>query len=130
MDAVQQLGGFVQADPQAAMDAMADALIRKYAPLPAGSLSTLVSMLGNAAHQWASLHKATLARAKARLAPTSVDGVGSMSWALSTGDRVRHCLQGRWTLSWPRWPLSANSDDPLIQSHDCPVVTNDNTCRL
>lgn len=62
-------------DPQAAMDAMADALVRKYAPLPAGSLSTLVSMLQSAAYQWVDLRKTTLARAKARLAHARVDGV-------------------------------------------------------
>ena len=61
-------------DPQAAMDAMADALVQKYAPLPAGSLSTLISMLASAAHQWQGLRKTTLARAKARLAHTRLDG--------------------------------------------------------
>lgn len=63
------------ADPQAAMDAMADTLLQKYAPLPAGSLSTLVSMLASAAPQWAELRKPTLARAKARLVHARVDGV-------------------------------------------------------
>jgi uncharacterized protein len=62
-------------DPQAAMDAMTDALVRKYAPLPAGSLSTLVSMLYSAAYQWVDLRKPTLARAKARLGQARVDGV-------------------------------------------------------
>ncbi|MBI3349801.1 MAG: YcaQ family DNA glycosylase [Burkholderiales bacterium] len=62
------------ADPQAAMDAMAHVLIQKYAPLPAGSLSTLISMLFNAAHQWQGLRKPTLARAKERLAHARVDG--------------------------------------------------------
>ncbi len=62
-------------DPQAAMDAMADALVQKYAPLPAGSLSTLISMLYFAAYQWQDLRKPTLARAKARLASARVDGV-------------------------------------------------------
>jgi len=61
--------------PQAAMDAMADALVQKYAPLPAGSLSTLISMLASAAHQWQGLRKTTLARAKQRLAHARVDGV-------------------------------------------------------
>jgi uncharacterized protein len=62
-------------DPQAAMDAMADALVQKYAPLPAGSLSTLISMLYAAAYQWLDLRKPTLARAKARLAHARVDGI-------------------------------------------------------
>ncbi len=74
---VYRLGPAWQApvDPQAAMDAMADALVQKYAPLPAGSLSQLINMLFNAAHQWETLRKPTLARAKARLARTRVDGV-------------------------------------------------------
>jgi len=62
-------------DPQAAMDAMADALVQKYAPLPAGSLSTLISMLSAGAPQWRDLRQPTLARAKARLAHARVEGV-------------------------------------------------------
>jgi uncharacterized protein len=62
-------------DPQTAMDAMTDALVRKYAPLPAGSLSTLISMLASAALQWQDLRKQTLARAKTRLAHARVNGV-------------------------------------------------------
>ncbi len=61
-------------DPQVAMDAMADALVQKYAPLPAGSLSTLISMLVSAAPQWQALRATTLARAKARHAHAKVDG--------------------------------------------------------
>ncbi|MFX7808526.1 crosslink repair DNA glycosylase YcaQ family protein, partial [Acinetobacter baumannii] len=38
-------------DPQAAMDRMADALVQKYAPLPAASLSQLINMLFHAAYQ-------------------------------------------------------------------------------
>jgi uncharacterized protein YcaQ len=62
-------------DPQAAMDAMADALVQKYAPLPAGSLSTLVAMLSLGAPQWRDLRKTTLARIKVRLAHAKVEGV-------------------------------------------------------
>lgn len=62
-------------DPQAAMDAMADALVQKYAPLPAGSLSTLISMLASGAPQWQGLRRTTLARARARLAHTRLDGI-------------------------------------------------------
>ncbi|MFT7721355.1 MAG: crosslink repair DNA glycosylase YcaQ family protein [Roseateles sp.] len=61
-------------DPQAAMDALADALVQKYAPLPAGSLAQLVGMLAGGAAQWRELRRATLARAKARLAHAHVDG--------------------------------------------------------
>ena len=62
------------ADPQAAMDAMTDVLVQKYAPLPAGSLSQLINMLFHAAHQWEALRKPTIARAKERLAHARVDG--------------------------------------------------------
>lgn len=62
-------------DPQAALDALADALVRKYAPLPAASLSQLISMLAGATPQWQALRKPTLARAKQRLAHARVEGV-------------------------------------------------------
>ena len=62
-------------DPQTAMDAMADALVHLYAPLPAASLGQLVGMLGHAAPQWQGLRKTTLARAKARLAHARVSDV-------------------------------------------------------
>ncbi|HEY1130194.1 MAG TPA: crosslink repair DNA glycosylase YcaQ family protein [Roseateles sp.] len=73
---VYRLGPAWQAheDPQAAMDAMADVLAQKYAPLPAGSLSTLISMLASGARQWSDLRRTTFARAKARLAHARVDG--------------------------------------------------------
>jgi uncharacterized protein YcaQ len=61
--------------PQEAMDAMADALLQKYAPLPAASLSQLISMLSAAAYQWAGLRKVTLARAKARWAHATINGI-------------------------------------------------------
>ena len=62
-------------DPQTAMDALVDALVQKYAPLPAGSLSTLISMTGSGAPQWQALRRDAFARAKARLAHARVDGV-------------------------------------------------------
>jgi uncharacterized protein YcaQ len=62
-------------DPQAAMDAMTDVLVQKYAPLPASSLSQLIHMLSSAAHQWETLRKPTLARARERLAHARVDGI-------------------------------------------------------
>ncbi|KQW51281.1 MULTISPECIES: DNA glycosylase AlkZ-like family protein [unclassified Roseateles] len=67
-------GWQAHADPQAAMDAMADVLVRKYAPLPAGSLSQLINMLFHGAHQWESLRKTTLQRAKERLGHATIDG--------------------------------------------------------
>lgn len=62
-------------DPQEAMDALADVLVQKYAPLPAGSLSLVIRMLFHGAHQWRELAPATIARAKERLAHTRIDGV-------------------------------------------------------
>ena len=56
------------------MDAMADALVQKYAPLPAASLGQVVTMLSHAAPQWLHLRKTTVARARARLAHALVDG--------------------------------------------------------
>lgn len=70
-------------DPQAAMDAMADVLIQKYAPLPAGSLSQLINMLSLATHQWHDLRKATAQRARERLAHARVDG---MDWYWPAGE--------------------------------------------
>lgn len=75
------------ADPQAAMDAMADALVQTYAPLPAASLGQLVGMLGHAAPQWRGLRKTTLARAKARLAQAAVAGV---DWYWPAHEDPRH----------------------------------------
>jgi uncharacterized protein YcaQ len=63
------------ADPAAAMDALVDVVVRKYAPLPARSLGELVSHLRGGAPQWADDRRAALARAKQRLQMASVDGV-------------------------------------------------------
>ncbi|MBH9552199.1 DNA glycosylase AlkZ-like family protein [Inhella gelatinilytica] len=85
------------ADPQAAMDALADALVQKYAPLPAASLSQLISMLSAAAPQWRERRSTTLARAKARLAHRRVEGVDwywpagedpSQGWRIPTKVRL------------------------------------------
>jgi uncharacterized protein len=62
-------------DPAAALDALVDVIVRKYAPLPARSLSELISHLRGGAPQWAHLRRDALARAKARLPHAVVDGV-------------------------------------------------------
>jgi uncharacterized protein YcaQ len=62
-------------EPQAAMDALVDAVVQTYAPLPGPSLGSLVAALGRAAPQWRQLRAPTLARAKARLAHAVVEGV-------------------------------------------------------
>ncbi|MEO7106245.1 MAG: crosslink repair DNA glycosylase YcaQ family protein [Rhodoferax sp.] len=61
-------------DPDQAMDALIDVIVNKYAPLPERSLSELISHLRGGAPQWAHLRRDALARAKKRLASSTVDG--------------------------------------------------------
>jgi uncharacterized protein YcaQ len=60
---------------EARIDALVDIVVRKYAPLPATSLSGLVARLRWGAPQWHGELRAAVARAKQRLAHASVDGV-------------------------------------------------------
>jgi uncharacterized protein len=62
-------------DPTAAMDALVDVIVNKYAPLPERSLRELIGMLRGGAPQWAALRPAAFARAKARLPNAVVDGI-------------------------------------------------------
>ncbi len=57
------------------LDAIVDAVVRKYAPLPAASLSAIVARLRYAVPQWRGDLRAALERAKQRLAHATVDGV-------------------------------------------------------
>jgi uncharacterized protein YcaQ len=59
----------------ARLDAIVDVAVRLYAPLPAPSLSLLVSRLRYAVPQWQAELKRALQRAKERLAHARVDGV-------------------------------------------------------
>jgi hypothetical protein len=59
----------------AALDALVDVIVAKYAPLPARTLGQLVSSLRAAAPQWAAGRAGALARAKRRLGHARVDGV-------------------------------------------------------
>jgi uncharacterized protein len=61
-------------DPKAALDALADVVVRKYAPLPELSLNMLISRLRYGTPQWANDCRAALLRAKARLPNVSIDG--------------------------------------------------------
>lgn len=63
------------AERRARIDALVDAVVNVYAPLPAGSLSTLVSRLRHGAPQWRRDLKAALQRAKTRLAHARLDGI-------------------------------------------------------
>lgn len=57
------------------IDALVDVVVRKYAPLPGTSLSSLVSRLRYAVPQWRRELKAALQRAKLRLSHVRVDDV-------------------------------------------------------
>ena len=59
----------------ARLDALVDVVVRKYGPLPAGSLSTLVRRLRYAVPQWSGELDRTLGRARRRLSHARVDGV-------------------------------------------------------
>lgn len=56
------------------LDALVDVLVRKYAPLPAASLSMVVRRLRYAVPQWSHLITKALMRSKQRLAHMAVDG--------------------------------------------------------
>ena len=58
-----------------AVDALVDAVVGKYAPLPAASLAYVVARLRYAAPQWHSELRAALTRAKHRLPHKRVEGV-------------------------------------------------------
>ena len=62
------------ADASAALDALVDVVVAKYAPLPAATLSMVVRRLRYGAPQWSGQVAAALRRAKARLAHAQVDG--------------------------------------------------------
>jgi uncharacterized protein YcaQ len=65
----------VKRDTAAKMDALVDVIVRKYAPLPANSLGSLVNRLQYGTPQWATQRSAALARAKLRLGHARVDGI-------------------------------------------------------
>jgi uncharacterized protein len=60
---------------EARLDALVDVVVRKYAPVPASSLATLVARLRYAAPQWKGSLKQALRRARVRLAHEKIDGV-------------------------------------------------------
>jgi uncharacterized protein len=73
-------------DPIAAHDALIDAVVAKYAPLPAATLGKLVSHLRGGVPQWSDDRAAALARAKKRLAREHVEGV---DWYAPAGASLR-----------------------------------------
>jgi hypothetical protein len=71
---------------RARVDALIDAVVRLYAPLPARSLSYFVRRLRYAVPQWRSELTSGLERARERLAHARVDGV---EWYWPTGENPR-----------------------------------------
>jgi uncharacterized protein YcaQ len=71
------------ADPAAAMDALLDVIVAKYAPLPTASLGQLASHLCSGAPQWRHLRNAALARARQRLPRAHVGGT---DWVWPAGE--------------------------------------------
>jgi uncharacterized protein len=62
-------------DPDRALDALVDVIVRKYAPLPSRTLAELTGRLRHAAPQWAAGRAAALRRAQQRLPHATVAGV-------------------------------------------------------
>ena len=92
-------------DAAAAMDALVDVIVAKYAPLPSRTLGQLVAFLRAAAPQWASERAAALARAKHRLGHARIDGV---DWYWPAGEDPssrRHAVDDAVRLLAPFDPL-------------------------
>ena len=64
-----------KADRARRLDALIDVVVRKYAPLPGRSLSSLVARLRYGVPHWRRELKPALLRARRRLSHTSIDGV-------------------------------------------------------
>ena len=71
----ERVAGTGPVDPVAAMDALANVVLAKYAPLPLPSFSLLLHRVGIGAPQWRHLCKTTVQRARQRLPTAVVDGV-------------------------------------------------------
>ena len=74
---------------RARIDALVDVTVRKYAPLPALTLSYVVARLCYAVPQWRRELKSALLRAKQRLAQTRLDGV-DWYWPTNEDPLARH----------------------------------------
>ena len=90
------------------LDALVDVVVQAYSPLPALSLSMVVSRLRYAAPQWIGELKAALRRARERLAHARSEGV---DWFWAAGERVQSApapdvvrlLSPFDPLVWDRW---------------------------
>ena len=73
-------------DVAAAMDALVDVIVRKYAPLPEPNLRSLISHLRLAAPQWADERRDAFRRAIARLPSAEIEG---QRWYWPDGESPR-----------------------------------------
>jgi uncharacterized protein YcaQ len=91
---------------RAQLDQLVDVIVGKYAPLPGPSLSNLIMRLRHGTPQWHPDLKATIARAKARLAHARID---SVDWYWPTGERAvssRHAPKEEVRLLAPFDPIA------------------------
>jgi uncharacterized protein YcaQ len=98
-------GAVGEADPAAALDALVDVVVGKYAPLPQRSLAELVMHLRGGVPQWADGRAAALKRALARLPRAVVDGE---AWLWPAGENPasrRHAIDDRVRLLAPFDPV-------------------------
>jgi len=98
-------GAAAAADPAAALDALVDVVVGKYAPLPQRTLAALVNHLRGAVPQWADGRPAALKRALARLPQAVVDG---QTWLWPAGENPasrRHAYDDRVRLLAPFDPV-------------------------
>lgn len=80
-------GGPAPTDPRAALDALVDVVVAKYAPLPHASLLQLVRHLcSGGVPQWQPERAAALERARLRLAKASIEG---QDWYWPRAERLR-----------------------------------------
>jgi uncharacterized protein len=70
-------------DPAQALDALIDAIVHQYAPLPERSLRELIGLLRGGVPQWDALRAAALMRAKERLPSVALEG---MKWYWPQGE--------------------------------------------
>jgi uncharacterized protein YcaQ len=97
-------------DADASLDALIDALIALYAPLPTPGLRKLVSLLKHAAPQWQHLLNAAFLRARARLPQVALEGTG---WHWPEGEDPR---AGQWRV--PDQVRLLAPFDPVVWDRD------------
>jgi uncharacterized protein YcaQ len=114
--------------PRERLDRLVDVVVNKYAPLPAQSLSFVVSRLQYAVPQWRGLVRPALERARTRLGRERVDGIewywpaGEDPGRVATHDAVRFLApfdpivwdRRRFELLW-KWPYRFEAYTPVKQ---------------